>query len=93
MKITHYVGIKFSSSGKAYYFGTNIPDLKIGEKVGAESVRGMQVGEVATQVFDISKYKSNLELKPLDRRATEDDVFLAEENLKRAKEAMTIISI
>ena len=90
MKITHYVGIKFSNSGKAYYFGTEFTDLKVGDKVVAESVRGMQVGEVATPVFDISKYKSDLELKPLVRKATEDDVFLATENTKRAKEAMTI---
>lgn len=90
MKITHYVGIKFSNSGKAYYFGTEFTDLKVGDKVVAESVRGMQVGEVATPVFDISKYKSDLELKPLVRKATEDDIFLATENTKRAKEAMTI---
>lgn len=90
MKITHYVGIKFSNSGKAYYFGTEFTDLKVGDKVVAESVRGMQVGEVATPVFDISKYKSDLELKPLVRKATEDDIFLAQENTKRAKEAMTI---
>lgn len=90
MKITHYVGIKFSSSGKSYFFGTEFLDLKIGDKVVAESIRGMQVGEVTTEVFDISKYKSNLELKPLTRVATEDDVYLAQQNIKLAKEAMTI---
>lgn len=90
MKITHYVGIKFSSSGKSYFFSTQFPDLKIGEMVVAESARGLQVAEVATEVFDISKYKSNLELKPLTRRATEDDLLIAKENIKRAKEAMTI---
>lgn len=90
MNITHYVGIKFSSSGKAYYFGTDITDLVIGDKVVAESIRGMQVGEVATELFDISKYKSELELKPILRKATKDDLLLYTENLKRAKEAMTI---
>ena len=90
MKITHYVGIKFSSSGKAYYFGTDNPNLKIGDKVVAESVRGMQVGEVATPVFDFKKYKSELELKPLLRVANEDDLLLAQENIKKSREAMTI---
>lgn len=90
MKITHYVGIKFSTTGKAYYFGTDNPNLKIGDKVVAESVRGLQVGEVATPVVDLSKYKSELELKPLLRIATDDDLLLAKENIKKAAEAMTI---
>ena len=88
MEITHYVGIKFSNSGKAYYFGTDLKDLQLGQKVVAESVRGLQLGEVATPVFDISTYKSSLELKPLARIATEDDLLLYEANQKRAKQAL-----
>lgn len=95
MEITHYVGIKFSNSGKAYYFGTDIPDLKIGQIVVAESVRGLQLGEVATPVFDISTYKSGLELKPMSRIATDDDLLLHEANQKRAKQALkdTVVEI
>ena len=95
MANTHYVGIKFSSSGKAYYFGTDIPDLKIGQKVVAESVRGLQLGEVTTPVYDISSYKSSLELKPMTRIATDDDILLGDANKKRAKQAIkdTLIEI
>lgn len=95
MEITHYVGIKFSNSGKAYYFGTDNPNLKMGQKVVAESVRGLQVGEVATPVFDISNYKSSLELKPMARIATEDDLLLHDANQKRAKQALkdTVVEI
>ena len=95
MEITHYVGIKFSNSGKAYFFGTDIKDLQIGQKVVAESVRGLQLGEVATPVFDISTYKSSLELKPMARIATDDDLLLHETNQKRGKQALkdTIIEI
>lgn len=95
MANTHYVGIKFSSSGKAYYFGTDIPDLKIGQKVVAESIRGLQLGEVATPVYDISSYKSSLELKPMARVATDDDILLGEANKKRAKQAIkdTLVEI
>ena len=95
MEITHYVGIKFSNSGKAYYFGTDNPNLKMGQKVVAESVRGLQVGEVATPVFDISNYKSSLELKPMARVATEDDLLLHDANQKRAKQALkdTVVEI
>ena len=90
MDITHYAGVKFSSSGKAYYFGTDIADLRIGEKVVAESIRGLQVGVVASEPIEIAKYSSSLELKPIVRRATSDDILLYEENQKRAKEAMRI---
>lgn len=95
MTITHYVGIKFSNSGKAYYFGTDNPKLKIGQLVVAESIRGLQLGEVATPVFDIKTYKSALELKPLQRIATEDDKMLFEANKKRNKQAVkdTIVEI
>jgi len=95
MEVTHYVGIKFSNSGKAYFFGTDLADLQIGQKVVAESIRGLQVGEVATPVFPIELYKSSLELKPLTRVATPDDLLLHEANQKRAVKALkeTVVEI
>lgn len=90
MEITHYAGVKFTSSGKAYYFGTDLADLQVGEKIVAESIRGLQVGEVASNPVEIANYKSSLELKPIIRRATEDDILLFEENNKRAKQSMKI---
>ena len=89
-EIKYYAGIKFSNSGKAYYFGTDMGDLKIGDKVVAESIRGMQVGEIAIEPIDISNYKSELELKPIIRRATSDDLLIYKENKKRSIEAMEI---
>lgn len=90
MAITHYVGIKFSNSGKSYFFGTDIDNLAIGEKVVAESVRGLQIGIVSTECHEISKYKSELELKQIIRKATDDDLLIYEENIKRSIEAMKI---
>ena len=93
MEVTHYVSIKFAPTGKGYYFGTEMSDLKVGDKVVAESIRGLQVGEVSGELQPISKYKSELELKPIIRRATEDDLLIYDENIKRAKEAMQISMI
>ncbi len=90
MNPKYYVGIKFSSSGKAYFFGTDIDDLKIGDKIVAESVRGLQVGVVATELINIKKYKSQLELKPLIRRASDDDLLIYQTNIKKSAEAMKI---
>lgn len=93
MDITHYVSIKFTQTGKGYFFGTDMPDLKIGDKIVAESIRGLQVGEVCCDLIPISNYKSELELKPIIRRATEDDLLIYDENIKRSKEAMQIAMI
>lgn len=90
MAVTHYVGIKFTSSGKSYYFGTDIIDLKVGDQIVAESVRGLQVGTVSSEPVEISKYKSQLELKPVIRKATKDDLLIFEENQKRSVESMKI---
>lgn len=90
MDYTHYVGIKFSNNGKGYYFATDIADLQIGEKVVAEPARGIQLGEVTSLPVEISKYKSELELKPVLRRATKDDEMVYQENIKKAKEAFKI---
>ncbi len=88
--MNYYVSIKFANAGKAYYFSSDIADLKIGDKVVAESVRGLQVGEVVSNVTPISEYKSQLELKPILRRANEDDLLIYDENKKRSKEALKI---
>lgn len=90
MAIKYYAGVKFNNTGKAYYFGTDMADLKIGDKVVAESIRGLQVGEIALEPVDISNYKSELELKPIIRKADEDDLLVYEENKKRSADAMKI---
>lgn len=90
MENKYYAGIKFSSTGKTYFFSTDIPNLKIGDKVVAESIRGMQVGEIFLESTPISKYKNNLELKPIIRLANKDDLLIYEANKKRSQEAMVI---
>ena len=75
MDIKYYVGVKFENSSKAYYFGTDIDGLKVGDFVIADSIRGVQVGKIATESFDIKNYKSELPLKPIVRKASEDDLF------------------
>lgn len=93
MEVTHYVSIKFTPTGKGYYFSTDMSNLNIGDKVVAESIRGLQVGEVSSELYPIQKYKSELELKPIIRRATDDDLLIYDENIKRAKEAIKIAMI
>lgn len=89
-QFSHYVGITFNSSSRSYYFGSNIKDLKIDDKVVVETVRGIELGIVSFEPTAISNYKNNLPLKPIIRKATDVDVKLYENNLKDAKFAMEI---
>lgn len=89
----YYAGVKFSLTGKSYYFSCDDNTLKIGDKIVAESIRGMQVGEISIEPIAISEYKSELELKPIIRRANDDDLLLYEVNKKKSEEAMKIAMI
>jgi cell fate regulator YaaT (PSP1 superfamily) len=84
----YFIGVRFYSSSKAYYFGADTNDIKLGEHVVVESVRGLEVAKVVIEPQDIAKYSSNLELKPIIRLANETDMFVFEENKKRASEAL-----
>ena len=70
----YVVSIKFSSSKKAYNFGTNDDTLKYGDKVVVETVRGVELGEMISDLRDYSTYSSNLALKPIIRKATKTDL-------------------
>lgn len=87
---THYIGVKFADVQRAYFFGTDIGNLKEGDRVIVETVRGKELGTIATTLMDMSNYTSNLPLKPILRRATESDIRGHEQNLKDAKEALKI---
>lgn len=84
----YFIGVRFYSSSKAYYFSADTNDIKINDHVVVESVRGLEVAKVVIEPQDIAKYSSNLELKPIIRVANETDMFVFEENKKRASEAL-----
>lgn len=85
-----FVAIKLNESAKAYYFSTNIEDLKVNDPVIIETVRGLELGYVDSIPQPMSKYKLTLELKPVLRLANEKDIELCKENVELAKEAYNI---
>ena len=87
---THYVGVSFTNNKRAYYFGFKDLDLQIGDKVIVETVRGLELGKIAFAPVEIAKYKSELGLKPILRKATDVDVRLHENNIKDAEFALEI---
>lgn len=83
----YIVSIKFSSSKKAYNFGTNDDTYRYGDKVVVETVRGMELGEIISDLRDASTYTSNLALKPVIRKANQHDLDNHERNKKDTVEA------
>ena len=85
-----YVGIKFIYSTHAYFFGSKGLELNIGDKVVVETTHGPELGEVTIKPISIEEYHSQLELKPVLRKATDVDVKLHEINIKDAQIALEI---
>ena len=56
--------VRFNSAGKYYYFSTDL-DVKKGDKVVVETVRGLEMGEIITDLADLSEFKLDNELKML----------------------------
>ena len=85
------VGIKFQNTGKIYYFSPlEEGKLNIGDKVVAETVHGPEIGEVVIPTKEIIEEEIISELKPILRKATDEDLKLYEERLKEAKEVFKI---
>jgi cell fate regulator YaaT (PSP1 superfamily) len=87
---THFVGVKFLNTPRAYFFGVKDIELQIGDQVVVETVRGTELGTVAIEAISIEKYSNGLLLKPIIRKATDTDIKLAEINQKDAVFAMEI---
>lgn len=87
---THYLGIKFDNNVSSYFFSTSLPDLNVGDKIVAETARGLEVGTVSFKPVPIETYKHIFELKPILRPATDDDLLIQQENKKRADDALKV---
>lgn len=85
-----FVGVKFSTTPRAYFFGYKEMKLEQGDRVVVETIRGLEVGEVVIAPISIEKYKSSIGLKSIIRKATDVDIRMFEINEKDAVFAMDI---
>ena len=89
-KFKSFVGVKFFNTPRAYFFGVEDLELKIGDKVIVDTMRGLELGEIAIAPISIDKYSSELGLKPILRLATDVDIKMHETNQKDARFALEI---
>ncbi len=68
------VGIRFKDSGKIYYFDPKDLDLKPGEHVIVETVRGHELARVAYERREVPEGEIVGDLKPVVRRAEPSDL-------------------
>lgn len=87
---TYFVGVRFPGSNKSYYFGTNLVDLKLDDKVVVETISGIEIGTISTAAMSAAAYNSTLELKPILRKPTSEDMDDYNLGLQEAKMALEI---
>ena len=88
MENMKYVSVRFETTNKSYTFSTTDLSIKNGDMVVVETQRGVECALVVSDLFD----KSNVEfeIKPILRKASEEDLRQFEQNKKDAIEAKKI---
>ena len=67
------VGVRFKKAGKIYYFEPGNLDIKVGDHVIVETVRGIEYGEVVVGPKEVSEEEIVAPLKKVIRVATPED--------------------
>ncbi|MFW5888788.1 MAG: PSP1 domain-containing protein [Bacillota bacterium] len=75
------VAIQFNYLGKKYYFEANNLNLKQNDYVVVETVRGLELGEVISDIIEISDDEIVSPLKPVLRLATTEDIQKFKDNM------------
>ena len=81
--------VRFNNVGKSYFFSTDI-DVHKGDKVVVETIRGLELGELISELKDISEFNLDTELKRVKRRANRADLDLFEFNKTKAMKSLEI---
>ena len=84
------IGVRFRQAGKIYFFDPLDLEVKRGNHVIVETVRGIEYGKVVSGIRHVKDDEVVLPLKPVIRIATDKDQKQVEENQKAAKSAMGV---
>lgn len=87
---TEVVGIRFKKAGKIYYFSPVGISFESGDNAIVETVRGVEFGMVAIANKFVSQDELVLPLKPVIRKATEEDEEKNRQNSKLEEEAKEV---
>ena len=82
--------VSFKESKKVYSFGYDGDDLKTGDRVVVETVRGQELGTIVKDCEPFLVQKNSMEIKPVLRKATPRDIEREKENVEKARRALKI---
>ncbi len=85
------VGIKFKSTAKVYYFDPKDIQFEEGDGVIVETARGLEYATVTIANKDVDESQIVSPLKPVVRKATDEDVKKVEKNLLDKENALKVI--
>jgi len=84
------IGVRFKRAGKIYYFDPGEWEVKSGDNVIVETVRGVEYGEAVLDPREVDDESLTVPLKSVIRVATPEDAGVMVANAEKAKEAFTI---
>lgn len=90
INMTTVIGVRFKLAGKIYYFDPIGLDLKKDDKVIVETIRGVEFGNVVIAPREVEDDKIIQPLKPVIRKATEEDHEKDAQNRIKEREAFRI---
>lgn len=84
------VGVGFMKAGKTYYFDPKGVQYELGDMVIVETARGMELGHILIANKEIDESELVAELKPIERKATKEDLDRYHKNLEKRDDAMAV---
>ena len=81
--------VRFNNVGKSYYFSTDLEVYK-GDKVVVETIRGLELGELVSDLKNLSEFNLDTELKKVKRKANRADIELYAYNEAKAEMSLEI---
>ena len=84
------VSIKFKNRGKAYSFDPRGLTVRAGDKLVVETAKGLELADCCHGNHTVEESAVVLPLRPVIRLATQDDLRVAEINVRREAEAVEI---
>ena len=85
--MSEIVGVRFHQAGKIYYFDAAGITLQINDQVVVETNRGKELGKVAIAPNQVLSSNIAEPLKPVIRKAQDDDIKQTEQRIRKNEKA------
>ena len=84
------ISIRFKNGGKEYYFNPNGVQFQVGDGVIVETTRGVEYAQCVRGNRQVDEMDLTAPLRPVVRKATQEDVRQVERNKEREKHAFAV---